>query len=255
MVLDGIDECAGWEFGPGTFPARPAARVKVVLSARDRADRSGTQWLETLNWLDPDVARLIPLGFLDRGGVEKVVRTVLPQSVLAANFALIDQLWRLSAGDPLVLSLYVKALRDDSSQEESLLRVDDLANITPGLDGFFTRWWNDQRRLWGAIQMAAVGNTVYALFNVLALAFGPLERGDLLNLLRRVLPDVTGDDLDQALTALARFVVRDELRTAYVLGHSRLVPTACRAFGRTAITIDMNAHFWSGVDCFCALRH
>ena len=56
---------------------------------------------------------------------------------------------------------------------------------------------------------------------MLALAFGPLERSDLLNLLRSVSPDVTGDDLDQALSALARFIARDDLRSAYVLAHPR----------------------------------
>jgi len=221
VILDGVDESAGWELGPSTFPTKPATRVKVVLSARDRADRSGMQWLETLNWLDPSIARLMPLVELDRAGTEGVLRTAMPPHLFAANPTLIDELWRLSAGDPLVLNLYAKALRDHRPAIEKPIRIDDLPQIAPGLEGFFVRWWDDQLRLWRGHRSASLERTTYSLFNMLALAFGPLERSDLLNLLRSVSPDASGDDLDQALGALARFVTRDDLRNAYVLGHPR----------------------------------
>ena len=48
VVLDGLDEGAGWELGAGMFPLQTPKSLRVVVAAREMANRSSAQWLSKL---------------------------------------------------------------------------------------------------------------------------------------------------------------------------------------------------------------
>lgn len=51
VVLDGLDEAAGWEAGPDLFPLPPPDHVRVIVSARYRAGDYGCQGLASSSGL------------------------------------------------------------------------------------------------------------------------------------------------------------------------------------------------------------
>src|SRR5262249_7900755 len=66
IVIDGLDEAAGWDIGPSLFPLRSSPDIKVLVSARDLYNRSGRDWLEVLGWDTSGVAKwfeLLPLSY------------------------------------------------------------------------------------------------------------------------------------------------------------------------------------------------
>ena len=220
VLLDGLDEGAGWDVGPASFPHTPAPGVRAVFSARLTARRATPEaWLDRLGW-QPAHAAAILLDPLDRAGVREVLeRMGAPLDELAGQSLLIDELYRLTGGDPLLLGLYARDLwarRDEASR----LVPSQLSEIAPGIEGYFDQWWRDQQVQWGE-GLADKKAAVQIVFNLLATALGPLPRRDLLRLARSVSPALTGDALDDALETLARFVVSDSARQAYVLTHPR----------------------------------
>ena len=98
--------------------------------------------------------------------------------------------------------------------------LSDLAQINPGLEGYFERWRQDQRELWGSKspQREPAYNDV---FNVLACALGPLLTSQLLELLPPERPlDVWA--LEDVLQDLKRFVIGDGDVQGYAFSHPRL---------------------------------
>jgi hypothetical protein len=217
LVIDGLDEAAGWEIGPGDFPRDPAARVKVVVSARTLADRSGRQWLDTLGWT-PGQAICLELPPLGRADLAELLRSLGPPlATRASTPAFVDRVHRLSdGGDPLVLNLLLKDLHSDVNCLDAM--ADDAR--PSGLEGYFDNWWEQQEKLWGGT-LARSSIHTRNVFNLLAMAFGPLQRKNLLELARRLRADCSGDDLDEALHWLNRFVVHDAEPGSYVLAHPR----------------------------------
>ena len=61
---------------------------------------------------------------------------------------IVAELYRLSEGDPLLVGLYVGDLWA-RGEEVTRLKPEDLAGIQPGYKGYFDRWWDDQKKLWG----------------------------------------------------------------------------------------------------------
>jgi hypothetical protein len=142
-----------------------------------------------------------------------------PLDRLGQRVDIVAELYRLSEGDPLLVRLYVDDLW---AKGEAAVRLqpEDLRAIRPGLQGYFSRWWDDQRRLWGN-QTPLREPAVQALLNLLACALGPLKRVDIL----RLVPAETGLNtwmLEEALRPLARFVLGDGEQQGYVFSHPRL---------------------------------
>ena len=51
VILDGLDEAAGWEAGPDLFPFNLPAATRVAVSARYVAgDRDPSDWQRRLEW-------------------------------------------------------------------------------------------------------------------------------------------------------------------------------------------------------------
>ncbi len=218
VVLDGLDEAADWDVDAGLFPQAPPPGLKVAVSARLTATRSRPQdWRYALGWERLPV-REMPLEPLTRGGLRDVLeRMGVPLDELARRPFIVEELHRLTGGDPLLTRFYVEDLW--GRQEEALrLRPEDLRHLKPGYEGYFQQWWEDQRKLWGR-DYPLKEQAVQEVLNLLATALGPLPGEALLELAH---PDanLTTWTLDEALRPLARFVVHTE--AGYVFGHPKL---------------------------------
>src|SRR5207247_2345308 len=96
------------------------------------------------------------------------------------------------------------------------LGPEDLQAVPPGLKGYFGRWWDDQRRLWGD-QAPLREPAVQALLNLLATALGPLSNEDVVCLAPQTI--ATGWALEEALRPLARFVIGDGQQQGLAFSH------------------------------------
>lgn len=221
LIVDGLDEAADWDVGPDLFPAQVGRHVRVVVSARWLAgDADERDWLRRLGWETPGMAATLTLAGIDEGGVADVLAHMgFPLAGLAERDDIVRELHRLSEGDPLVVRLYVD---DMLRRGEGIagLRIEELRRIEPGLKGFFARWWDDQRRLWGRDNPLRE-RAVQLIMELLAGALGALSRDDLLALV----PDDIGLNcwtLEDALEPLRRFIVGDGIEQGYVYSHPKL---------------------------------
>ncbi|WP_369250291.1 trypsin-like peptidase domain-containing protein [Streptomyces sp. R41] len=231
VVVDGLDEAVGWDPGPHFLPHELAEDVRVVLSARHTADRpTAHDWRERLGWRR---ARTLDVPALSVEGVREVLahqpdlRAALPDlSGLAA------ELHRLSDGEPVVLRLYVDELAELLQEKGQVPDLSSLRSVERGLTAYFERWWADQEVQWRS-GLGPPSSDVGALLDTLALACGPLTRGDALQVMRHLSPPQNrrtpmGDRLDRSLVALRRFLTRREGDRALVLGHPRYASTRQR---------------------------
>jgi hypothetical protein len=208
LIIDGLDEAGDWEIGDSLLPAMPAAGIKVLAAGRVVARRDHAGWRAHLGWAAPAVARDFTLASLARAQVVEAARQWWSLGEWDPRAA---RLWDLTLGDPLILGLY---LGDRPGEAPA-----SLADALPGIEGFFHRWWQEQERQWGKKRGEALGRVGKVVLNVLAGAFEPLSRADLLAIVRRLVP-CEGDDVDDALDALRRFVVGSGQTLA--LSHPRL---------------------------------
>ena len=207
LIVDGLDEASGWSVGPSLFPLEHDGGVKVLVSARLAGRRSAPEdWRRALGW-DREGADALMLDAL----TPEATADVVARAGLAPEIA--AKVHEITAGDPLIVGLYVDHLRESPDREAAL------AGAEPGLAGFMATWWEDQERQWGA-GLADQGDDVRGVWNILACARGPLDRRDLLELARRH-GALTGDDLDRALKTLERLIVLEPPRS-YAVSHPRL---------------------------------
>ncbi|GEM_PF-2685936 len=220
VVVDGLDEAADWTPGADMFPYRPGERVRVVVSARLTAIHSAPEdWLRTLNWGHSGLARAMELTGLSREGVADVlIQMGFPLNKLGRNVDIVAELYRLTEGDPLLVRLYVDDLWA-RGEEAGRLRPEDLRNIEPGYKGYFEKWWEDQRNLWGK-EAPLKEQAVREVLNLLACALGPLTQEDLLALANEK-ADLDPWTLEEALRPVERFVVGNR-EQGYILAHPKL---------------------------------
>lgn len=222
MILDGIDEAADWEVDHDLFPLDLPSEVRVVASARSgEQEGEADRWLRELGWSERGAARTMRLPALTPLGLADVlVRMGVPLDRLGRRVEIVAELHRLTEGDPLLVHLYVEDLW---AKGEPVVRLtlDDLATIRPGLEGYFDRWWEDQRRLWG--KDAPVKATSLSLaVNLIAGALGPLGRDDMLRLLPAEAGIRTSLALAETLVPMSRYLVGDGVRSGYAFSHPRL---------------------------------
>lgn len=219
VVLDGLDEAAGLPVArllPRTLPKG----VRLLASARLRVGEvDETGWLRDLNWQDRFLVRLLPLPPLSPQGVSEVLISMkVPLDELGQRSDFVTALHRVSKGDPLVVSLYVKRLYERGEQAR-LLTVADLGAIEPGFKGYVDLWWKDQEQLWG-LRTESLKSAARSLLNLLACALGPLSRADAEEMLDA--ERVPSWSLDEALDSLARFVIGDGVAMGYVFSHPQI---------------------------------
>ena len=216
LILDGVDEATDWELGPDLFPLEPPPKLRVVVSARTLADdRDAASWLDRLGWSRPGLASALVLDRLDQRGVAEVLNSasITADQAPSADGDLPTELYAVSEGDPLVVRLYVDALTAPGDLESHRR---DLPTRPPGLDGYFERWWDEQRQLWGR-DAPLREPAVRSLLNLLAGALGPLTPDDFLAL------DRTLDswNLEEAMLPLRRLITGDR-SAGYAYAHPRL---------------------------------
>ena len=221
LVLDGVDEAADWEIGPDLFPLAPPKGLRIVLSARYLAgDTDATSWLRRAGWDRPKLGYALNLYPLTNHGVADVLQHMaFPLDQLGTRTDIVGELHRLSEGDPLLVRLYVDDLWE-RGEAATRLRPEELSGIRPGLEGYFDRWWEDQRRLWGR-QAPLREPTVQAFLNLLACALGPLETEVVLHLIPSEI-HLTSWTLQEILQSLSRFVIGDGRSQGYTFSHPRL---------------------------------
>ena len=220
VILDGIDEAVGWDLPEALlFPEAPGQGIKVLVSARELADRDISAWRSVLNWDWPVPVTEIPLSPLDADGITAVFRSLgVGHEDMAEAREVIGQVVRLSEGDPLLVRLYAESLRE-SGQNGSGVSVGELPQLPPGLMGFFKQWWRDQERQWGANRPLREAR-VRTLLAVLASALGPVEVDDVLAVAGGEPAD--GLSLYDAMEPLKRFVVGDGREQGWIFSHPRL---------------------------------
>ena len=218
VVLDGLDEATDWQAGPDLFPFQPPQGLRIVASARYLAgDRGAAGWLQRLGWDRPGIACTLDLDPLTQDGVADVLSKMgFPLDELARQVNIVAELHRLSEGDPLLVRLYVDDLWQRGEQA-ARLQPEDLRTLKPGMEGYFDRWWKDQRKQWGE-QAPLKEPSVREVLNLLAAALAPLQQNDLLHLS----PGLDTWALEEALRPLARLVVGDGRAQGYIFSHPRL---------------------------------
>ncbi|MCB1956123.1 MAG: DUF4062 domain-containing protein [Rhodocyclaceae bacterium] len=221
LVVDGLDEAADWTAGADLFPRPLGAGVRIVAAARTLAgDRGGEDWLRRLAWDDPRLGACLALAPLSEQGLGGLLSALVPSLGLAANpAALAHALHHLTGGDPLLVRLYADELVSRCARGEVIDEA-HLAAMRPGLEGYFARWWDEQRQLWGD-NSPLRERRVQAVLDLLAGALGPLARDDLIELAPAE-ADLNSWTLDEAMSPLARFVVGDGGSQGFVFGHPRL---------------------------------
>jgi hypothetical protein len=218
VIIDGADETAGWELGYDLqLPSRLGRGVKLLVSARLLAKRDATGWLRQLGW--EGQAYHIELPPLNLVGVREVLMSAesrLPKIENLDQFS--KELTRVSGGDPLLVRLYLDALRARDGQM-ALLREEDLSPIPAGLDGYFDSWLKQQEKLWG-VQAPLRSREVVTVLNLLACAKGPLDIEDLTELGWE--DGLRSGVVRAALEPLGRFIVGNDADQGYTFAHPRL---------------------------------
>jgi hypothetical protein len=223
-ILDGLDEVSegslrsSWAL-PRTLPEG----VKILVSARQLAgDASEQGWVKRLGWHRS--ATVVRLPNLTRIGLAEVLEQMgEPLSELRIDDEFVERLHYLSQGDPLLVRLYVEALKEKG--ESAPLSPKDLEQAVPGLHAFFETWWEAQRRQWERDRKdhRALNDQAQALLYTLACGLGPLWPNDI----AQVAPRSSGlDDREiqrQALRTLDRFIIGDGQSSGYVFSHPRLL--------------------------------
>lgn len=197
LVIDGLDEAADFEITPDLFPPQPPSGLKILCAGRPVTLRT-----DPLHSLAPTHLNLPPLA---SGSIEEALESRGTDPAVAANVV------RLSQGDPLLVRLYLEALGAGELDPQRLTKA------TPGLNGYFSAWWEDQQRLWQSLG-GPVSSLVEDILCLLACALGPLSRDDLLD------PALMGArptlfELDGALEKLSRWIVGHGRRNDLILSH------------------------------------
>jgi len=221
IIMDGLDEASDWTPDANLFPLDPPKRLRVIVSARYHAgDVDEFGWLRRLNWESAKLTHSFQLPALTLQGVQDVFAAMgHPLNELSTKVDIVGELHRLSEGDPLLVRLYVDALLDKGDQAK-FAKPENLTDTPKGLDGYFERWWEEQRKLWGK-QSPLRERTFQTIFNLLACALGPLFGEDILAMVSPE-DDVSTWTLRDDLENVGRFVIGDGKQQGFIFSHPRL---------------------------------
>ena len=223
VVLDGLDETTGWRFSSTVLPEFPPPRLKVVVAARILAgDRDHSGWLMRLGWGDMGAsARVLAVPPLSLEGIADVLtRTDPALAVFAADPALLAELTRLTDGDPLLLTYYVKDLQTSLDTPVAELTA-SLAGRSGGFGPYFESWLTQQGGLIAEKGAQFDDQMIKAILLVLACAHGPIPLRDMVELVRTIHNEdglIARDTMD----TLSRFVIGDGAASGYTLSHPKL---------------------------------
>ena len=228
IVVDGIDEAIGETFNARWFPRGSDHQLRLLVSARlQSGDVDERGWTQRLGWDSGVKAASRSLPALDRNGVDDLLSSSGLAGAFALRQAIIDKLWELTQGEPLVLRLYVEELCRPETGVDRLKPEDLIAIRTPGLAGYFGDWLRRQRQAWQSEMFRPDEERLLRYLAVLACACGPLTTDDLNDVARRAHGIPPPPRLADALHPLRRLVigtgksVPDGEVGGYVLTHPR----------------------------------
>jgi hypothetical protein len=203
VVLDGLDEAAGWIPASDMFPHELPPGVFVVFSAREIADR---HWLREIE-LDGFVLERVELHAFDTRQIGMLLRAAEDKAqAWAGDETFIDVMHQKSRGDPFYLNCLVNDIQNGVIASKS-----DLDQQPTGLDAYLNKWWQEVSQVTG-------DQAVRDLIGYILVAKGPLTRDELVN--------ISSDDKldDWVFDATVRTVERHLLgdpRAGYTLAHQR----------------------------------
>jgi hypothetical protein len=221
VILDGLDEAADWEAGPNLFPLSPPTGLRIIVSMRNKAGTSEPSiWLRTLGWERAGVGAVFPLHPLTESGVADVIKRseiALQEGFTEAKLA--NQIFHVSEGDPLLISLYVSDFKRKNTRQESISQA-YMEKVPPGLDAYFRGWLEEQRKLWGRDEDWR-DRSLHLVLSALSCALGPLLGEDIISLAG---PEAKLDSwiFSETLRPLGRLVVGDGRKQAITFVHPRL---------------------------------
>jgi hypothetical protein len=141
IVIDGVDETLGGRFDTKWFPRASGSQLRLLISARVQiGDDDARGWVERLGWAAGVRVQTRELPILEYEGVRNLLSSSgAPVDVLAARPEIIQKMYELTGGEPLLLRLYVEDLWK-YGDEAGGLKVEDLDRIKPGFGGYFHDW-------------------------------------------------------------------------------------------------------------------
>lgn len=220
LIIDGLDEAAGWDLGPETLPATLGS-LRVLVAARPGPDDDGpADWLRRLGWGRPGRdARTLPIGPLQRADLRDLVDRTLTGLPPALRPGIADALLDLTRGDALLLRFLAEDIDAMLAQGElpdaALLRKREA-----GLAAFVRDELKKHVAAADPARAARLKQEAEATLAILAHALGPLPEADLWAVLSRLLPGQP-PARPELLAALSRFIARSS-DGGLALAHPRL---------------------------------
>ena len=201
VVIDGLDEAAGWTPVARLFPKTLAPGVSVVLSARE----TGVDWVRTLGL---SVRELITLDPLDEARIADLLRAAGGTAAAhASDAAFIRALHERSKGDAFYVRFLVHDLLDGL-----ITSVADLKRQPERVDDYLQQWWDE-------LSQRLDGEAVRDFLGYLVVSRGALTRSEL----AAVSPEDKLDSysIDGVVKTVRRFVV-GSADGGFALCHPRL---------------------------------
>jgi hypothetical protein len=127
-----------------------------------------------------------------------------------------EELFRLSEGEPFVLTLYLQQLAEIANQDVASL-VQRLRTLEPGLGACFRDWWSQQSAVWE--RRGVNQETLVAILGALSTACGPMTVDDIQAVIGR---SQTGYVITAALKQLQRFIIATARGDRVTVFHERL---------------------------------
>lgn len=218
IVVDGLDEAQSIGFNATVFPPSLPPNIKILVSAREQAGDCGPEgWLKRLDWQGNGRAVSTSLSTLDRISIASILKSAGFTKEGTSN-KLVDRLMELSAGEPLLLSLYVEDLSDIAARGE-YVGSETLDGLLPGFTPYFSRAFDAHSFAEEHVGSEVVDTTLA----VLAMAIGPLEGHQLTDLVCRHGSIRRPAASDRFVKPLKRFIAGDgRADHGYVLNHPKL---------------------------------
>jgi hypothetical protein len=198
VVLDGLDNVVGWKVDFELFPSSIGPHLKILALARELGNKRREQWLIELGWQE-ELTYQLQLPFLNREEIEDILRSQSTfQSVDGSETSLLNELHRISGGDPLHVRFLIEDLQRGSTS------LEQLNHLPSGLETYLENWYKELEASLDE-KDSVLHLTINTLLKLCAVSKGPLSSEDL-NLLD---PDIFKEKstLLEAVNKVSRFIM------------------------------------------------